>query len=78
MTESTDAPASTPQETIKRVAALYGLKYLDLIGPSRRQWLVRARKAAAVALDADGVPAAEIARFLSRDHTTVLYYLGRV
>lgn len=66
-----------PKAILRRVAALYGVSLDDLVGSSRRPWLVKARRAAALAMLAEGMSVTEAGRFLGKHYTSILYYLGR-
>lgn len=66
-------------EIIKAVLLDYAISREDLLGRSRLPQLVEARKDAARRLSDAGYGRGMIARFLKRDHHTIVYYLdGRI
>jgi len=69
-----------PEEIIGATAAATGLSPVDLIGPSRRQPLVRARQTAMyLCRELTDLSLPKIGRaFGGRDHTTVMHALDRV
>ncbi len=69
----------TPQARaiIKEIAELRGLEPREILGRSRFQNVVRARVEVAKRLDERGYSSPQIGKILNRDHTTVLYYIGR-
>ena len=63
---------------ILQAAADHGVDAVLLAAPSRRTKIVRARLAAARALDALGYSSPRIGHFLNHDHSTILFYLGKL
>lgn len=69
-----DAPDPvTPREIIAAIAALYGVKFAEVIGPSRARNIVRARNAAVHVLKQRGNSTPRVGGLLGgRDHSTIL------
>lgn len=69
----------TPQarQIIREVAALYGIDPLEIVGASRRQKAFRARVEVAHLLTRRGYSSTRIGIAIGKDHTTVVFYLGR-
>lgn len=75
-----DPDRGSPLDVLKGVARAHSVTLDDLTGPRQTKWVVTARKAGAAALETTfpEMSLADIGRFLGgKDHTTVLYYLGR-
>jgi hypothetical protein len=62
---------------IIEAAERHGVKISDLIESCRRKKVFRVRIEIAKALDACGYTSTRIGRYLNKDHTTILFYLGR-
>ena len=69
----------TPQARaiIREVAALRGVDPYKIIGHCRRDKMVRARIEVARLLDACGYSTPRIGAILNKDHSTIVFYLGR-
>ena len=69
----------TPQARaiIREIAALRGVDPYKIIGHSRKEKLFRARIEVARALDARGYSTPQIGMILGKDHSTIVFYLGR-
>ena len=67
----------TPAEILEKVAADTGVDIDALRGPDRTGWVCRARRLAAQKLAALEMGPTDIGRVLKRNHSTVLYLLGR-
>lgn len=69
----------TPQarQIIGEIAALRGVPLPLLTGRCRRYCVVSARIEIALKLNARGYSTTRIGMILQRDHTTIVYYLGR-
>lgn len=65
------------RQIINEVAETYGVSPEMIVSERRSLNLVAARKDIAEMLDARGYTSPQIGRALNRDHTTVIYYLGR-
>lgn len=65
-------------EILKGIASAHGITYDDLIGSSRKKYIVGARTEAIKQLRKDGLSLSEIARLLGdKDHTTIMYHLKK-
>lgn len=60
-------------DIIKEGAKLFCLPYAEIVGPTRRWTVVRARNAISVALNNRGVSYSQIARLMGRDHSTIMH-----
>lgn len=67
----------SPREVIEEVAAKHGVSLFDLMRRCRLNKVVHARAEIAKRLDAQRFTVSEIGRLLNKDHTTIVYYLGR-
>ena len=69
----------TPQAraVIREIAALRGIDPGRIIGYSRKEKIFRARIEVARALDARGYSTPRIGAILNKDHSTIVFYLGR-
>lgn len=67
----------SPALVLARAAEDHGYSVADLRGPERTYRVNAARRTACVRLRALGLSVLEIARLLDRDHTTVVYHLGK-
>lgn len=65
------------REIIYTLAWKRGLDPADILGRSRKMKLLKVRIEIAKLLDARGYSSPQIGAILDRDHTTVIYYLGR-
>jgi hypothetical protein len=65
-----------PKEVIIKVCAERHIHVAELLGTSKLELVVEARKAIAIRLAAAGHNINRIARELRKDRTTILYYLG--
>lgn len=75
--------AETPRDRARKIAAtaasMYGVTPDDVFGRSRRKPCVQARAQVARELrDGMGWSYPHIGRFLHRDHTSVMWMLGRL
>lgn len=75
----TKTPADRSRELIAAAAAEFGVGYRDVLSPDRHDHVVAARHAAIKALKEakPHLSTPQIGRLFSRDHTTVLWALGR-
>ena len=68
-----------PAEIVAEVARAFGLDVEDVIGDSREQHIVRARKIAMAAMrELTDLSLPAIGREFCRDHTTVMHHLDSV
>lgn len=69
----------TPQarQIISMVAAWRGVDPRKIVGPCRNRRVVLARMEIARQLDARGYSTSRIGAILNKDHTTIVFYLGR-
>lgn len=65
------------RQTLDDVAKLRGITVKMLVGSRRLQHLVHARADVAKRLYAHGYTAPQIGAILNRDHSTILYAIGR-
>lgn len=63
---------------IKRVAGMHGVDPADITRPNRTQKVFRARVVVAKLLDRRGFSSPQIGAILNHDHTTILFYLGKL
>jgi len=71
--------ALVSEETIIRLAAQrYGVSYGEVMSRSRLPEIVEARHQAIKDLDALGFTPSQIARFVGREYTDILFHLGRL
>lgn len=70
----------TPQarDIVREVAAQYGVDEARILGKCRKEKVFRARIEIAKRLDARGYSTPRIGAILNKDHTTILFYLGRI
>jgi hypothetical protein len=66
------------REIIKTVASERGVPVLSIVSHCRIGKVYRARMEVAKRLDACGYGSSQIGRLLHHDHTTILFYLGRI
>jgi chromosomal replication initiator protein len=80
VTQSEEARAVSPDEIISATSSSFGVSTEDLVGPSRRQPLARARQVAMyLCRELTDLSLPKIGReFGGRDHTTVLHALDKV
>ena len=80
MIQPEDTPPVTPEDIISATSESFGFTTADLIGPSRKQPLARARQVAMyLCRELTDLSLPRIGReFGNRDHTTVLHGLDRV
>ncbi len=62
---------------INMVATEAGIDPLLIVGQCRKQKVFRARVEVALRLDARRYSTPQIGRILNKDHTTIVFYLGR-
>lgn len=70
--------ASTGLELISQIAREHGFTASDLIGPSRVREVCMARWRAMKVLRAKGRSLSSIGRTFNRDHSSVIYGIGRI
>lgn len=63
---------------IKRVAGLHGIDPADITRPNRTPKVYRARLVVAKLLDRRGYSSPQIGKMLNHDHTSILFYLGKL
>lgn len=63
---------------IKRVAGMHGVDPADITRPNRTKKVFRARVVVAKLLDRRGYSSPRIGEMLNHDHTTILFYIGRL
>ena len=68
----------TPQEITIKIAQKYGLTADHITGKSRDKWIVKARREVCEELYAKGMSSKTIGNFLNRNHTSILYLLGKL
>ncbi len=67
-----------PGDIVQDAARLWNISIDDILGPRRDQRACSARWAVMAALDDLGWSSTKIGNYLNRDHTTVLWGLGRL
>lgn len=69
----------TPQarEIIRNIAMLHGVDAALILSACRKQKVFRARMAVAKQLYARGYSTSRIGAILNKDHTAIVFYLGR-
>ena len=76
MADAASAPAERVMvwsETVRGIAALFGLTLEDMTGRDRRRMVTRVRFLAMAVLVARGSSRAQVANWFRRDHSTVIY-----
>ena len=68
----------TPLEHTIQIAQKYGLTSEHILGRSRDKWIVKARREVCKELYAKGMSSKTIGNFLNRNHTSILYLLGKL
>jgi chromosomal replication initiation ATPase DnaA len=71
------APSFDPEVAARTIAARFGVRYEDMMGPARWGTLPIARRALYRVLRAQGWSLPQIGRFVGRDHTTVMIALRK-
>lgn len=74
-------PSERPRlatEVIRRVAQIFQITPEDITGPDRHMMFTDARSAVTLILRERGMSYPKIARFLNRDHSSVIYFANRV
>lgn len=67
----------SPREMVAKMSLAAGVSPLLIRGQCRERRFVVVRRRIALGLQAAGFNSTEIARAMDRDHTSVLYLLGR-
>lgn len=67
----------TPAQHLAEACRVRFLRVEDVRGKSRSTSMARARREIAAVMHAAGCSSVEIGRELGRDHSTILYLLGR-
>lgn len=69
---------ATLNRIVSEAAADAGVSPKDILGQSRLRTVTEARKQCYRALSKEGYSSSKIGQMMGRDHTTVLYGIGRV
>ena len=65
------------ERILKRMCKLYKVTKKEVLGKSRKSWIVKARKACCKEMRLAGYTTTEIGHFLNRDHSTVVHHIRR-
>lgn len=77
--ESIDKPLDPVEHAIHACAARFDVTAADIVSPTRTQAAVEARQVVCyIAHRLFGVSSVQVGRAINRDHTTVLFAVGRV
>ena len=73
----TDALPLSPHDLIAATCSRFSITCEMLRSPTRSKWLTQARRHVATTLLDQGMGLKDVGRLIGRDHTTVMYLVGR-